>query len=118
MGKLNVKEIRLGLGLTQEGLARKLGVSFATVSNWERKITKPCNLAVAKLKELTKELPAKITEEVIAPAPSENPGRVKAIIDQFADALARNPGYRYGTMTEDELPDGKVKYIIELTLEQ
>lgn len=30
-----VKQIRATRGLTQEGLARELGVSFATVNGWE-----------------------------------------------------------------------------------
>jgi len=30
-----VREYRIQLGMTQEGLARELGVSFSTVNRWE-----------------------------------------------------------------------------------
>lgn len=36
-----VREIRARLGLSQEKLAAKLGVSFATVNRWENGRTKP-----------------------------------------------------------------------------
>ena len=40
-----VKEVRLQLGLTQEDLARELGVSYATVNRWENGQYKPSKLA-------------------------------------------------------------------------
>jgi putative transcriptional regulator len=48
----HVLEIRLEMGLTQEQLAAKLGVSFPTVNRWENKKTKPSPLAVQKLQKL------------------------------------------------------------------
>jgi transcriptional regulator with XRE-family HTH domain len=39
-----VKEVRKQLGLSQEGLARELGVSFATVNRWENDKTAPSKL--------------------------------------------------------------------------
>jgi len=44
-----VKEIRKQLGLSQEDLARELGVSFATVNRWENGQVKPSKLAKAQL---------------------------------------------------------------------
>jgi len=44
-----VKEIRRQLGLSQEDLARELGVSFATVNRWENGQVKPSKLAQAQL---------------------------------------------------------------------
>lgn len=44
-----VKEVRRQLDLSQEDLARKLGVSFATVNRWENKQAKPSKLARAQL---------------------------------------------------------------------
>jgi len=49
---LNIREIRIRLGLTQEQLAKKLGVSWITVSRWERCKTTPSPLAFEKLKRL------------------------------------------------------------------
>lgn len=45
-----VKEIRKQLGLSQEDLARELGVSFATVNRWENGQVNPSRLAKAQLK--------------------------------------------------------------------
>jgi DNA-binding transcriptional regulator YiaG len=44
-----VKEIRKQLGLSQEDLARELGVSFATVNRWENGQVRPSKLAKAQL---------------------------------------------------------------------
>ena len=45
-----VKEIRRQLSLSQEDLARQLGVSYATVNRWENSLSKPSKLAKAQLK--------------------------------------------------------------------
>ena len=44
-----VKEVRRQLSLSQEDLARELGVSFATVNRWENEQSKPSRLAKAQL---------------------------------------------------------------------
>lgn len=44
-----MKEIRLELGLSQEDLARELGISFATVNRWENGRVKPSKLGRAQL---------------------------------------------------------------------
>ena len=44
-----VKEIRRQLKLSQEDLARQLGVSYATVNRWENRQAKPSKLANAQL---------------------------------------------------------------------
>lgn len=44
-----VKEVRSQLAISQEDLARKLGVSFATVNRWENGQSKPSKLAKAQL---------------------------------------------------------------------
>jgi DNA-binding transcriptional regulator YiaG len=46
-----LKRIRSQLGLSQEGLARELGISFATVNRWENGQTRPSKLAKARLDE-------------------------------------------------------------------
>ncbi len=43
-----LKEVRRQLGLSQEGLARELGVSFATVNRWENVQVNPSQLAKAQ----------------------------------------------------------------------
>ena len=40
-----IKDLRAQLGISQEELARALGVSFATVNRWENGKTSPSKLA-------------------------------------------------------------------------
>lgn len=49
---LTIREIRIGIGLTQEQFATKLGVSFPTVNRWENQKAKPSPLAFQKLQKL------------------------------------------------------------------
>ena len=46
-----VKNIRLVLKLSQEDLARKLGVSYATINRWENGKSTPSRLALSAVKE-------------------------------------------------------------------
>lgn len=50
-----VKELRSALGLSQEGLARRMNVSFSTVSNWENGRTKPLPALAHLLVEMAQE---------------------------------------------------------------
>jgi len=52
MAEFDIKKLRSKLGLTQEQLAKVLGVSWITVNRWERKKCNPSPLAVEKLKNL------------------------------------------------------------------
>ena len=52
---MDIKAIRERLNLTQEQLAQKIGVSWATVARWERGIGKPSPLAQKALENLLKE---------------------------------------------------------------
>lgn len=47
-----VKAIRAELNISQEDLARDLGVSFATVNRWENNKAAPSRLALSQLKIL------------------------------------------------------------------
>ena len=44
-----IKNIRKQLSISQEDLARELGVSYATVNRWENGQSKPSRLARAQL---------------------------------------------------------------------
>jgi putative transcriptional regulator len=44
-----VKEVRRQLAISQEDLARELGVSYATVNRWENSQAKPSRLARTQL---------------------------------------------------------------------
>ena len=58
MDRKTIKELRVKLGLTQEQLAQKLGVTFVTVNRWENGKTKPSALAIKALKDLESEVMA------------------------------------------------------------
>jgi SNF2 family DNA or RNA helicase len=47
-----IKRLRGDLGLTQQALADRLGVSFATVNRWENKQTKPSRVYWGQLQQL------------------------------------------------------------------
>lgn len=51
LGKL-VRSLRDLLGLSQEKLAAKVGVTFSSVNRWENGHTKPSPLAMKQLEEL------------------------------------------------------------------
>jgi DNA-binding transcriptional regulator YiaG len=50
----HIKFIRQYLGLSQEELAQKLGVSFTSVNRWENGQTKPSKLARRQIDTLCK----------------------------------------------------------------
>jgi len=53
-----IKEIRRQLSISQEDLARELGVSYATVNRWENGQAKPSKLARAQLDAFCERLQA------------------------------------------------------------
>ena len=60
-----IKEVRLQLDLSQEDLAREIGVSFATVNRWENRRFLPSKMALRQIEmycdrmiELVKKLTA------------------------------------------------------------
>jgi putative transcriptional regulator len=62
-----LRKARRQLGLSQEDLARELGVSFSTVNRWENGRFKPSRLARARLDDY---LAAKAREGKLRPAKS------------------------------------------------
>lgn len=53
---LHIKTIRQKLGISQEELAHRLGVSFTSVNRWENGQTNPSKLARRQLENLCKEV--------------------------------------------------------------
>lgn len=49
-----IKQVRLEMGLSQEGLARELHVGFTSVNRWENNHSKPNQIARHALIELCK----------------------------------------------------------------
>ena len=54
-GESPLKQLREAVGLTQEELARRIGVSTKTISNWERGAY-PATFNVPQIKALCREL--------------------------------------------------------------
>ena len=52
--KDKIYEARMQLNLSQEKIAKELGVSFATVNRWENGITLPNKMALYKFEQLCK----------------------------------------------------------------
>jgi transcriptional regulator with XRE-family HTH domain len=50
-----LKSIRVELGISQETLARDLGVSFSSLNRWENSKSKPSRLAIKRLKDYAAE---------------------------------------------------------------
>ena len=51
-----ILQLRQTLGLTQEKLAQKLGVSFPTINRWENGRSKPSPLAMKQIEDLLRDL--------------------------------------------------------------
>ena len=51
-----VRSLREKLGLSQEKLAARMGVTFSSVNRWENGHSKPSPLAMQKLEELVVDL--------------------------------------------------------------
>lgn len=51
-----VRELRSRLGLTQEKLAARLGVTFPTINRWENGRAKPSPLALKQIEDLLVDL--------------------------------------------------------------
>lgn len=46
-----IRNMRLNMNMSQEDLAKELGVSFATINRWETGKNKPSRMAVATLEK-------------------------------------------------------------------
>lgn len=82
-----IRDLRKALGLTQQQLAQRLGVSFVTLNRWENDQTKPSAMALAKLRELERDrLQVSESRAVAAQGPSLPLGPPK--LDFLGDANA------------------------------
>jgi putative transcriptional regulator len=60
-----IKDLRSQLGLTQEQLAARLGVTFPTVNRWENQRAKPSKIALKLIKAEVAQLGA-ASDELLA----------------------------------------------------
>ena len=71
-----IRRLRANLGFTQQSLAGRLGVSYATVNRWENGLTKPSQLSWSQLRQLE----ISIAEEA-PPYGEKKEGKPPAILD-------------------------------------
>ncbi len=98
MTAAEIKKIRLMLGMSQERLARELGVSFCTVNRWERGKTAPSPMAVEKLGEFKQRLDSThfANRRSALRMPSSYPIRVEPLSGE--DSM---PGNTFESYTKD-----------------
>jgi len=72
---LKVRRVRAQFGFTQQQLAERLGVSFATVNRWENEQAKPSALSWQRFESLARELSGdlEIQDEEASVKPEEQP---------------------------------------------
>lgn len=95
---LFIRDQRLALGLTQQQLADKLGVTDKAVSKWERSVSYP---DITLLRELAAALEVSVTE-LLAGERDEAPGVPPEVEDVVVDTVAyaetarrKNGGWRW-----------------------
>ena len=62
---MDIRAIREKLGLTQEELAHRLGISWSTIARWEADKGKPSKLARRAIENLLKEASGGVQNEVV-----------------------------------------------------
>src|SRR5688500_1365047 len=93
-----VRSIRVARGLTQEGLARELGVSFATINGWENGRHQPMPALQKKLVELAgqRSLGAGFAGNLAPARVPEEPARLpEHDVPQDVAALAATSGWPF-----------------------
>jgi SNF2 family DNA or RNA helicase len=75
-----IKSLRADLSLTQQALAERLGVSFATVNRWENSQSKPSQLSWHQLRQLETD-----SGEESTPIPSQGPEQPAPPLDFTAN---------------------------------
>lgn len=54
MNRIEIKELRKRLRMSQQEFAAKLGITTITVLRWEKGHSEPSNMALSKLNEINK----------------------------------------------------------------
>ena len=112
-----IKQFRGRLGLTQQALAQRLGVSFATVNRWENGQTKPSQLSWNQLRNLEsgveEEPPPHGRKEKKLPAILDftaNPDIVKVLAEgeRLSFGHLANPAFATEISNIDPLPHQRI----------
>jgi superfamily II DNA or RNA helicase/DNA-binding XRE family transcriptional regulator len=118
-----IKRLRTALGLSQEKLAERLGVTFATVNRWENGVARPSRLSRLRLAELAG---SAVTEDEsansgrvmreAAPKPAAGsdfaapPDSVRLVVEghRLSHGYLFNPAFATETSLVDPLPHQRI----------
>jgi ERCC4-related helicase len=111
-----IKRVRGRLGLTQQALAQRLGVSFATVNRWENGQTKPSQLSWNQLRQLDSgvvEVPPRRSDEKKLPPALDftaDPNVVKVLAEgeRLSFGHLVNPTFATEISNIDPLPHQRI----------
>ncbi|MBI4333893.1 MAG: helix-turn-helix domain-containing protein [Chloroflexi bacterium] len=79
MDRTRIRDIRIGMALSQERFARLLGVSLQSVRRWESGLSRPLPLIMARLEELQRQMPGSETGKegaTMRDKPRNSPGGI------------------------------------------
>lgn len=113
-----IKRLRAEIGVTQQGLAEELGVSFATVNRWENEQTKPSRVYWKNLQQLEMKLAEESAEYSAKPkhAPpamldfTAQPDVVKVLAEgeRLSFGHLMNPAFATEISSIDPLPHQRI----------
>lgn len=111
-----IKRVRGRLGLTQQALADRLGVSFATVNRWENSQTKPSRFYWTQIEKLvSSEDPTRQEEPQAADGPptldfTADPAAVQAVAEgeRLSFGHLSNPAFATEISQIDPLPHQRI----------
>jgi len=115
---LHIKRLRARLGLTQEALAERLGVSFPTINRWENGKSRPSQLSWGQILKLAGEEGDRISEPEPPPYAAEPPvldftadsDAVRALVEgeRLSFGHLANPAFATEISSIDPLPHQRI----------
>jgi superfamily II DNA or RNA helicase/DNA-binding XRE family transcriptional regulator len=110
-----IKQLRTSLGLTQQSLAQRLGVSFATINRWENGQTRPSAFYWKQLRQLEQAIAEQLAEYVARPQEvrldfTANPEAVKILAEgeRLSFGHLMNPTFATEISSIDPLPHQRI----------
>jgi len=110
-----IRDLRSSLGLTQQSLAQRLGVSFATINRWENGQTRPSAFYWKQLRQLEQAIAEQLAEYVARPQEvrldfTANPEAVKILAEgeRLSFGHLMNPTFATEISSIDPLPHQRI----------
>ena len=110
-----IRDLRSSLGLTQQSLAQRLGVSFATINRWENGQTRPSAFYWKQLRQLEQAIAEQLVEYVARPEEvridfTADPDAVKILAEgeRLSFGHLMNPTFATEISSIDPLPHQRI----------